>query len=268
MFRIGEVAKLFHISIGTLRHYDKTGLLKPEYIDEDTGYRYYGIRQFECLNTIRYLRVLDMPLEEIGDFLNNRDTDKMQEMLVRQREEVKRRQEELKRIERKIDNRLRQLEDALHSEFDKMALVSVPLRMLALLKTEVRPETYLDLEHSIRRLERAEPVVFLGKVGVGISKERLKEGKYDAYDMVFVKLEEEDRFEGESLYLPPGLCAVVRFQGTHRQAKTYYEKLMDFIKDNGYEAAGFSEEVTIIDEGLTKDKSRFVTEIRIPVMPF
>lgn len=86
LFRIGKVARLFHISIGTLRHYDKMGLLKPEYIDEDTGYRYYGIRQFECLNTIRYLRVLDMPLEEIGDFLNNRDTDKMQEMLMRQRD--------------------------------------------------------------------------------------------------------------------------------------------------------------------------------------
>ena len=69
LFRIGEVSKLFHISVGILRHYDKMGLLKPEYTDQETGYRYYGIRQFECLNTIRYLRLLDMPLEEIGDFL-------------------------------------------------------------------------------------------------------------------------------------------------------------------------------------------------------
>ena len=101
LFRIGEVSKLFHISVGILRHYDKMGLLKPEYTDQETGYRYYGIRQFECLNTIRYLRLLDMPLEEIGDFLDNRDTDKMRELLRRQRQEVMRRREELKRIEKR-----------------------------------------------------------------------------------------------------------------------------------------------------------------------
>lgn len=53
---------MFHISVGTLRHYEKIGLLQPEYIDNETGYRYYSTRQFECLNTIRYLRVLDMSL--------------------------------------------------------------------------------------------------------------------------------------------------------------------------------------------------------------
>ena len=68
LYQIGEVARLFHLSISLLRHYDKTGLVTPEYTDPDTGYRYYSIRQFECLNTIRYLRALDMPLEEIGDF--------------------------------------------------------------------------------------------------------------------------------------------------------------------------------------------------------
>lgn len=68
LYQIGEVARLFHLSISLLRHYDKTGLVTPEYTDPDTGYRYYSIRQFECLNTIRYLRALDMPLEEIGGF--------------------------------------------------------------------------------------------------------------------------------------------------------------------------------------------------------
>lgn len=72
LYQIGEVARLFHLSISLLRHYDKTGLVTPEYTDPDTGYRYYSLRQFECLNTIRYLRALDMPLEEIADFLHNR----------------------------------------------------------------------------------------------------------------------------------------------------------------------------------------------------
>ena len=50
---------MFHISMGTLRHYEQEGILTPEYTDERTGYRYYSTRQFEVLNTIRYLWVLD-----------------------------------------------------------------------------------------------------------------------------------------------------------------------------------------------------------------
>ena len=79
LFRIGDVAKLFNISVSSLRHYERTGLLVPEYIDPESGYRYYSTRQFEPLNTIRYLRALDMPLSEIADFLQNRDIDLIEE---------------------------------------------------------------------------------------------------------------------------------------------------------------------------------------------
>ena len=75
LFPIGEVSKLFHISVSSLRHYENIGLLTPEYISPDSGYRYYGAEQFEVLNTIRYLRALDMPLSEIEDFLKNKDID-------------------------------------------------------------------------------------------------------------------------------------------------------------------------------------------------
>ena len=58
LFQIGAVARMFHLSVGSLRHYEALGLLRPERIDPATGYRYYGPGQFETLNTIRYLRAL------------------------------------------------------------------------------------------------------------------------------------------------------------------------------------------------------------------
>ena len=85
LFRIGDVAKMFHISTGTLRHYERIGIVVPEFIEEKSSYRYYGIRQFEVLNTIRYLRVLDMPLEQIADFLANRDIQVIEEKLQNQK---------------------------------------------------------------------------------------------------------------------------------------------------------------------------------------
>ena len=85
LFSIGDVAKLFHLSVSSLRHYEALGLLTPERVDPNTGYRSYSIRQFEVLNTIRYLRALDMPLEEIADFLRDRDVERIEEKLSRQR---------------------------------------------------------------------------------------------------------------------------------------------------------------------------------------
>ncbi|MDO5423757.1 MAG: MerR family transcriptional regulator [Eubacteriales bacterium] len=266
-FSIGEVSKLFHISVSILRYYDKIGLVTPEYTDPATGYRYYSTRQFECLNTIRYLRALDMPLENIALFLQDRNLDSIQELLKQQKEEVRRRQVELARIERKIDKRLAQLADAVSSRLDEVTLVSSPARKIAALNKDLTPANYLDLEFSIRELEQEAPqsVTFLGKVGIGLSKEKLEKRQFLPYDLVFLLLDEEDAFHGETFLLPKETCLTVRFQGSHERAPRYYEMLLDYAKNHGWEIHGFSKEITMIDYGLTKDVSKFVTEIQLPV---
>lgn len=268
LFKIGEVSKLFHISVSILRHYDKIGLVKPEYIDPETGYRYYSTRQFECLNTIRYLRALDMPLEEITAFLQNRNIDTIHALLLKQKEDVKRRQQELMRIERKIEHRLVQMTDALASRLDVIELKSMPSRRLACLKKQLSPKHYLDLEASIRELEQtaSAAITFLGKVGIGLSAERLMSGQYKPYELVFIILDDEDQFIGNVLELEAENCVTIRFQGGHDQAPQYYEKLMHYIKTQGLEIAGFSKEITLIDYGLTTHLEQFVTEIQIPVV--
>lgn len=267
LFQIGEVARIFHISVGTLRHYEKLGLLQPEYTDAATGYRYYSTRQFECLNTIRYLRALDMPLPQIADFLQNRDVDKMQQMLCQQREAVVNKRRELELVERKIDNRLHRLADAHALAFDTVQLVQAKACRLAWLRNDISINTYLDLEKPIQQLvqQQETPVVFLGKVGVGISAERMLRGQFDRYNMVFLLLDEEDTYQGETERIPAGTCAAVYFCGEHRAAPRYYRALTEYIKQNGLRIAGFSREITLIDYGLTNDTSQFVTEILVPV---
>ena len=223
LFRIGEVSKLFHVSISILRHYDKIGLLKPEYTDPDTGYRYYSTRQFECLNTIRYLRALDMPLEKISGFLQNRNIDSIHNLLIEQQREVKRRRQELALIEHKIEKRLQQLEDALSSQLDVIKLIRNPARRLTAIRRELSPSNYLDLEYSIRELEQSEEnsVTFLGKVGLGISAKNLNHHRYRPYDIVFILLDEEDQFNGKTIFLPEETCLSIRFQGGHERAPEY-----------------------------------------------
>ena len=178
LFQIGDVAKMFHISVGSLRHYEQAGLLKPEYTDPETGYRYYSVRQFEVLNTIRYLRVLDMPLGQIGEFLGNRDIDVIEDKLLNQKKLIKKKRRELETIERKIDHRLQHLRDARTSELNVIHLKKFPPYRTVWMKDSLRLKSYLDLEYAIRRLEenQRESLVFLGKVGVGISKDNLLAG--------------------------------------------------------------------------------------------
>lgn len=201
LFLIGKVAKMFHISMGTLRHYEQAGLLTPEYTDPDTRYRYYGTRQFELLNTIRYLRVLDFPLAQIKTFLDNRDTDVIEEKLVHQKEVIARKQKELELISRKIDHRLEQL------------------------------------------LKRS----------------------FQDYDRIFLLLDQEDRYDGETETFPRQTCVTIRFCGSHREAPTYYQKLLAYIEEKNLSITGFSRETTLIDYGLTNNTDKFVTEIQIPV---
>ena len=65
---------------------------------------------------------------------------------------------------------------------------------------EVTLHTYLDLEYAIRKLEenQKESMVFLGKVGVGIPKEKLEKRDVGNYQLTFLVLDEEDCYEGQT----------------------------------------------------------------------
>lgn len=269
LYQIGEVARLFHLSISLLRHYDKTGLVTPEYTDPDTGYRYYSLRQFECLNTIRYLRALDMPLEEIADFLHNRDTGRIQELLSKQLVQVHKKQQELAVIEHQIKNRLNQIQGALSAHPGEIFLEKKAPLKLACMKKQLNPENYLDLEYSIREMEQGNSPasIFLGKVGVGLFYESLKAHRFKPYDFVFIILEEDDPIKGQVIHIPEITWAVIRFHGIHEQAPGFYEKLLAYFKDEGLAPKSFALEMTLIDYGLTHDQSQFITEIQIPLNP-
>lgn len=267
LFSIGEVSKLFHISVSSLRHYENVGLLHPEYISPDSGYRYYGTEQFEVLNTIRYLRALDMPLAEIEDFLKNRDISNIEEKLIQQKKIVLEKQQELKRVEQKINHRLKGLSEAQSMQLDTVTLVQLPAERIVWMDAPLRIEDSQDMEAPIRKLDQsqAEAVVFLGKVGLGISAEHLQAEKYQKYDGIFLRLDDEDIYDGETMPVAEVLCVRLCFRGGHTEAPEQYKKLLDYIKKHQMQIAGFSREITLIDYGITNDPEKFVTEICIPI---
>ena len=78
---IGRMAELNHTSVQTLRYYDKLGLLKPEFVDETTGYRYYSIKQCARLDLINYMKYLGMSLDNIMAWFDSEDIASIPAML-------------------------------------------------------------------------------------------------------------------------------------------------------------------------------------------
>ena len=104
MLTIGEFSIITKLSVKTLRFYHEQGLLEPDYIDEESSYRYYRNASIDKAATITFLRNLDFSISEIADILNNYSEDKdILKLLARRKEcidaKIARYSEALNRIE-------------------------------------------------------------------------------------------------------------------------------------------------------------------------
>ncbi|MFR2333149.1 MAG: MerR family transcriptional regulator [Flavonifractor plautii] len=86
LLSITELAKLRQVTSETLRYYDRIGLITPDYVDPQTRYRYYSIRQYEKLGTIKELRQLGMSIHDITDYFSGRNLRKSHQLLLHQLE--------------------------------------------------------------------------------------------------------------------------------------------------------------------------------------
>ena len=95
-YRVGEVAALTQVSVRTLHHYDRIGLLRPA-LQSSGGYRLYGESELLRLQQILTLRYLGFPLKRIGELLDRADFDLVASLRV-QRQALHDRTAELERI--------------------------------------------------------------------------------------------------------------------------------------------------------------------------
>ena len=79
MLKIGEFANLFNISIKTVRFYEEKELIKPCFIDQFSGYRYYDDNNVEQMRKILYLKSLGLSLDEIKNYDENSAEEKIKQ---------------------------------------------------------------------------------------------------------------------------------------------------------------------------------------------
>ena len=68
LLSIGALSKQTGVHIKSLRYYDSLGILRPVYVDSNSGYRYYSLQQIPVVDAIQLCVDLDIPLKQFADY--------------------------------------------------------------------------------------------------------------------------------------------------------------------------------------------------------
>ena len=101
MYTIGQVSKMFDLSVSALRYYDKEGLFQnlPK---EPSGIRKFNDQSIESIRLIECLKKSGMQIKEIKEFmdwcsLGDATLEKRKEMFYEQRKNILKKMEELQK---------------------------------------------------------------------------------------------------------------------------------------------------------------------------
>lgn len=270
-FSIGEMSRLMSVPIKTLRYYDEIGLFKPIEVNRQTGYRYYSTEQFEQLDIIKYLRLLGVPLTEITTHFKHRRVEHFLQLLKKQQEAIDEKIRELELTRRKFGSRISELEAALNGAEAGVPIIKrFPARRILRLQESVQRGP--SLEMSVRKLEKligaAHSPIFIGKVGLTVSEDNLLRGNFQEYNSVFILVEDaidDSALSALSVVLPAGKYACLLFAGGHNDSPAPFRILLEYLARQGFQIGGEALERAIVDEFISQDASRFLTEIQIPI---
>ncbi len=246
MLTIGQMAKLNNISKQALRLYDRIGLLKPHYVDEQTGYRYYNIKQCARLDMIQYMKELGMSLKQIKEHLDRQDIRVIQEVLKRQKELLDDKIEELNQKQKAVIRSIESYNRYAASPREGIVVIEhLPQRKIYCYNCGINIYEYeLDTyEYMLRELMshiqlHDLPMVYFCNVGSIIRKNMLEAKKLVSSEIfLFVDDDFEDN-KGVQV-IPTGTFASIYFDSfSFYKEKKYADILLEHIEQNNYSIVG------------------------------
>jgi MerR family transcriptional regulator, thiopeptide resistance regulator len=115
---VGEVARVAHVTVRTLHHYDEIGLLVPSG-RSGSGYRLYSESDLERLHQILLYRELEFSLDTIGQLLDGPALDRGKALRV-QRQLLLERRQRTDAVIRAIDRSLEAMEQGVTMSTDEL----------------------------------------------------------------------------------------------------------------------------------------------------
>jgi len=261
MYKIKELAELCKTSAKTLRFYDSLGLLKPDYVDKFTDYRYYSAYKIDEYNKIAALKDMGFTLSEISAMKTENTADFFSIKL-----------KELEEAETELSNRVQKLRETaafFEKEENRLKLniietVSETSCHLAYIR--VLAESRENLDGYFAQLTEG-----LDKMKVKYEKQKIVinfdfelSGKMDLG--IAMKLKEATEIpdsQNQIKVIETIVSDEIRFITKNTEIEAAYESLHRYLEyRESYCQCGVSTEIYFREKG---GKSAETVEIRIPI---
>lgn len=262
MLKIGEFSKLSMITVKALRFYEKEGLLLPSYKDELSGYRYYTTSQLKEASLIKMLRQLDFSIEEIKKYLNSND---LSDALNLKENDIR------ERIAAYI-SMLSVIEYLKGGENMKYQAVIKYIPEMIVYSEERTLKTYDELTNlvleSALECQRLNPDIECVKPDYCFSEyldNQYKEKDIRTrYSQAVTKAgKENERIKFRKL--EPVKVISIYHKGSYKLLGEAYAYILDYAKNNGFEACGNTREMYIDRPWNKENEDDYLTEIELPV---
>lgn len=258
-FKIGEISKLYHIGVDSLRYYEEIGVISPK--RSDSGYRLYSVDDIWRLNVIRELRELGFGMEQIGEYLHCHTVASTLELLQKEQAAIEEKMETLRQMKANVEQRMKTICSAQNRPLYKIGLETYPPRRCFSIPEGYSNEHEMDV--LIKRLLNIDQehfyVIGNNQIGTVISRKDAQETGKLNYKSVFII----DEHGGQSL--PGGRYLTVSYQGNYNQSAQWTERLMEYAKKHQLTPVGDILELLWIDIHTTSDVQEHITELQVRV---
>lgn len=271
LLSIGEFSKICEVSTKTLRYYAEVGLINPDEINPENGYRYYSIRQLKKMLFINRLKSYHFSLEEIKDILGleeDQSEERLCSALNHKRREI---QEKLSTFEytlKQINNDILNLEKGIPimSYFESMEVKLVETQTMNILyirKMMSSDDYSIGYGKYFSRLYEKIATERLTILGTPITIYHSSEYNPAGNDTEFA-IPVKETVNG-TRDLPGGLCAKSVLKGSYSELTSVYAKLREWVENEGYELVKSPYEIYITDPYQATVPEDNVTEVYFPV---
>ena len=264
MLQIGEFSRICQVSVKTLHHYDRIGLLAPAKVDALTGYRYYETEQIDAMNYIQRLKRYGFSLDEIQKLLTLSDDREMLVRLRQQKERLKQEQQERAIILNELQTHISVFERTgdmmTYQKGYRIEVKDSPamnvLTNRAMMSVDEFGKYYSPLFERVPK-ERVTPT------GINGSRYYDKEFARESSAIeLFIGIKEKDKADE---VMEPRLCAMTLHRGSYSTLSEAYGAVVSWIMENSYEMAGEPFELYLRTQFDTLSPEDWETEVYFPV---
>lgn len=248
-FSIGQVAKIHNMTIETLRHYDRVGLLRPSYTNKETGYRYYSAKDFIILDLIKQCKSMGLSLEEIKNIIENYTSpESVLDVIGRQKVIIDKKIEELNRVKNNITFLEERIKSSLDEGLNEIFIKEYDEREFIKYDNTNRftEEFEVNLSKALAEVER-KYIYFNKQLAFVISYDDFKKYNKISYKNMIISFTEGMSFEEyDKLILPKGKYLTLNFDDDYNHTRKYYDIMMKYIERNNVNILGDFYEIYII----------------------